>query len=1097
VNTTPNSESNPDKPSPDPPAKPASKGPVASASSGKRDKPAADQKKHDDLPEREPLTPEEVEDEAIRGDFMLRWALVLLALLIGCTAIAETQTLVHVKSGQYTLENFLPARTGIYSATAEDRPWHNLSWLFDVLLAGVYALGGGIGLSIFKALLAAAIFWNIVHTNRKDVSTWWGTICAGLALIVAHRQLTARPEIITLLGLAVTLRLLHRWREERQTKYLKGLAIVFLLWSNMDPGMFYGLAVLVFYAVGETSGNWLGYAGLDNDTHRKHLWMAVGCCVAVTLLNPFGWNALLAPVARYATEYPALQEYYDLTGRITYEQLQHFPVWQPEFWTSLDPAAIAGLVLAAAALISFVLNFRRLDFGDFITWLGFVAFACLATHEFAAAAVVSAVLATLNAQQWYQHTFRQTYSVETSELVFSRGGRAVTVLALAGLAYLSISGLWGRLQTRTGLGLDPNLQGAIESFETELTDSYDDRPFNFVLWQGDVLVWIGKKPFIDSRLPLYAGTGEDDLIAIHQKCRQDLTRSARPGSGGRQWKPTLDRFRITHVVPRMDSRVDGRPVSYGLFFSLLQSADWQLSGLGASTAVFYRTDLTEGKLRSYLDSHRTDFVKQAFRTATQDPEVRIDWARGRSFTERWLSRPADVTPNSLERAKNYLSLLEFAATGRFPRMESSASDPRSLTAAFAHLVIRECNAGLERRPQNADAFRLLGNAYFMLYELVEKPGVFQSSTAAVVQPDGRRGVTFAAVLSAEALRQRRYRQAAAALQQAVTIAPDDEAAWQLLANIQFSNRKDDLAIESYERCLEFLDRQSDSGEQAQRLRELFTGRIREAKARVNPIHEKVEKVVEGLGEDDAGRFNRFRIASGAAQSGCVKLAIELIEADFEMTSREPQAAYFYVDLLQQAGRAREAAEQLDQLESRLEDRPRSSTWRTFEAISALTRADYAKAERTWTFIVEEFQGQQFQQIMGTLPLTMRPPSAVDPQRPPGPWVTDQTAALSSALSETPFQIAIGKMQVALTQMETGHPQRAAETIREMVKSAPNAPMRELGGFYLRLLTGEELPPLSPAKTSPAKTSPAKTSLPKKSPPKKSARPSASPKRQPK
>ena len=54
-----------------------------------------------DLPEWEPLTPELVEDEAIRGDFMLSWAVVLLALLIGCRQIVETATLVHVKTGQY------------------------------------------------------------------------------------------------------------------------------------------------------------------------------------------------------------------------------------------------------------------------------------------------------------------------------------------------------------------------------------------------------------------------------------------------------------------------------------------------------------------------------------------------------------------------------------------------------------------------------------------------------------------------------------------------------------------------------------------------------------------------------------------------------------------------------------------------------------------------------------------------------------------------------------------------------------------------------------------------------------------------------------
>src|SRR5262245_2286469 len=94
----------------------------------------------DDLPEDDPLTPELLEDEAQRGDIMLRWAVVLLALLLGCTEIGDTQTLVHVKTGQYLLSHgILPPRTDVFSSTATDRSWVNLSWLFDIALAGAYA----------------------------------------------------------------------------------------------------------------------------------------------------------------------------------------------------------------------------------------------------------------------------------------------------------------------------------------------------------------------------------------------------------------------------------------------------------------------------------------------------------------------------------------------------------------------------------------------------------------------------------------------------------------------------------------------------------------------------------------------------------------------------------------------------------------------------------------------------------------------------------------------------------------------------------------------------------------------------------------------
>ncbi len=60
----------------------------------------------DQLPEYEPLTPELVEDEAIRGDFVIRWATVLLAVLLGWTQVSDTSLLVRIRSAQQHLLPF-------------------------------------------------------------------------------------------------------------------------------------------------------------------------------------------------------------------------------------------------------------------------------------------------------------------------------------------------------------------------------------------------------------------------------------------------------------------------------------------------------------------------------------------------------------------------------------------------------------------------------------------------------------------------------------------------------------------------------------------------------------------------------------------------------------------------------------------------------------------------------------------------------------------------------------------------------------------------------------------------------------------------------
>ena len=115
------------------------------------------------LPEDFELTPELVEEEAIRGDFVLRWAAVLLGVLLGCTVITSTETLVHVKAGEYLTSNgFIPDGTDPFAYTTEERVWRNQSWLFDILLSGIHNVAGALGLSLFKAILVGFTIWSIV-----------------------------------------------------------------------------------------------------------------------------------------------------------------------------------------------------------------------------------------------------------------------------------------------------------------------------------------------------------------------------------------------------------------------------------------------------------------------------------------------------------------------------------------------------------------------------------------------------------------------------------------------------------------------------------------------------------------------------------------------------------------------------------------------------------------------------------------------------------------------------------------------------------------------------------------------------------------------
>lgn len=967
----------------------------------------------DDLPEWEPLTPELVEDEAIRGDFVLRWAVILLAFLFGCTQITETETLVHLKTGEYlAAHGWLPPSTDVFSYTASEREWTNLSWLFDLLLAGMFAVGGAIGLSLLKAVLAAVAFGLVVNTSQPETPTWWSSICAALALLACYPQFSATPEIVTLLGLALVLWLLHRWRQTDAPAFLFGMIPLFVVWSNLDPRMFLGLALLVLYGLGDLASGMLGRPSLQETSARGPFWAVVGVCLLAALLNPFGWNALLSPFTLFGVEYPALRE---LSPRPGPGEFEPFSLMAPEFWSVPRLPAIAGVVVIAATLFVLVLNWSRLEFSHLFVFLGFAGFALSAGHMLAPTAVVMSVLANLNAQQWYRSRFRQTYSVETSELVFSRGGRALTVLAFFLLAFLPISGrLEGADGHRTGLGFDQSLESQIAGYREQLKDSFDNRPFNLLLKQGDVLIWLDQQVFVDSRVPLYAGEGEADLLALHDRTRRALRfpRGESPPDETAQrgvWQATFNQYGVSHVLPRLS----GVTPDYVTFIDLLASPHWTLTSLGPSTAVFYRADMQDPALKQYIAQHSVDFVREAFRTESKElAEVR-EWPQPRSFYDKYLSLPRTRIPNALQEARHYLRLMAE------PNLDLT------VRTAVGHLAIRRANAGLFEAPQSAEAYRLLGNTYAMLRELeahVSTMGGYQF-------PNWMR-----------------YYQTLHAFHQSLVIEPEAPLIEQRLFALYLQAERLDLALRALERYQSFIDLDEDelTLEQIDHQRQIVAAE-EQLRQRIEPLLQQVDELL-------TPEADRFQVAAQAFGAGLPLKALEVLEAEDGYLARNPAAHSFYAMLLMEAGRPEEAANTVGMLEGIAGQAPLPQ-WQPTAALISLANADYARAIRFWMNEARDLQQRRTGSalfLLETLPLAV--PSARLPEN--FAWPLGPMSVLPSTLLEIPYEMAGLEFNAALASLEMGANEQAKVRLEATLETAPETPLRPLVRFYQYLLTGE-------------------------------------------
>lgn len=990
----------------------------------------------EELPEEELLTPELVEDEAIRGDFVLRWALILLAFLVSFTEISESQTLVRIRTGQHIIQNgFLPPADDVFSYSASDQPWVNLSWLYDVILAATWSVAGFSGVTFLKAAIVASAFYLISRISVANVSTWWATICGTLALIACYPQFTAQPEIVTMLGVSLTLYLLFQWRITEYRKYLVGLVLFFLFWANLDPRMFLGLLILIFFALGYLVDQFSGRLERFKLDNVLHIGLAVIASILIVMIHPFGWNTHFMTGDLYSKIYPAIYE--SLGSETGIYQLQFGSLFNSRFWRPFNPHSLASLILVLSAVITFYLNRKNFQFSSFFTFLIVLLFACMGAHEVAALSLTSAVIATLNAQQWYKVNFRQTYSIDPRELLFSRGGRAVTVVILFVIAYMGIAGsLAGSLHRRIGIGIHPELENYITSYEPVVNDSYDDRPFNFRPVQGDILIWHGQKVFIDNRMEFYALL-DPKFLKEYQDVRYSLLRKVKkdplsleetapvhPEQGNAEiWKNLFDNFKVTHVLPRLQ----GSHPDYNTFRDLVLNPDWVLTRVTASTAMFFRKDTEDDELKEYLSKNRMELIEKVFRSEENPALIpRSEFARVPDSYTYYLSKHLRLASSEEAEADHYYFLLDL--------LMNASKDPyrNHFLLPLAYHIVHKSNESLENNPGDADVYRTLGGAYYYI-------GRIESAIATRHQ-------------SVYETR-RRFLQTIQAFRQSLTLNPDQPNVLKVQGDLYLQHQKYDLALDSYKRVLELLSHGNQQKYEEGSLTRL-TSLTKQLEEMVNQtlkeIHKRIEKNPNPVVE-----------AQLAYQKGCVLHARDLILNHQEEFLQSPDLSVFQTHVMMETGdleKAHEIATGLDQYAQQ----SGIKNWSSQLAYSSLALADYSKAIQIWKKEAERVDQDQVYQLINHFPLVSFQPTQVSAN----PWPLNQIVSSAEALYQTSESSSSHRFNAALSCLEAGQNKEAEKYLREILDQTPETPLRPLVRYYLILVSGEEVELLPPSERIP-------------------------------
>lgn len=260
---------------------------------------------------------------------------------------ADNDLWIHVRIGLDVLASGIP-RVDHYSYTVAGGPWIDHEWLLHALFGGLYRVGGGAALLLFKLGVGAATLAVLARSvARRSASVHVRGAVLVLAAAVLARGFAVRPQVVTYLGIALLWAFLDD--EPRRDSPLRWLLVpVFALWANLHGGVLLGMAMTGLSAA------WL-LPSRPAEGLRLGAVVALSVVAAVAF-NPYGlayagyvWRELGAP--HPITEWQpvslaAAHASFFVAAIVFLVALPFVREWRRRGWE----ATLAVLLLAAALL---------------------------------------------------------------------------------------------------------------------------------------------------------------------------------------------------------------------------------------------------------------------------------------------------------------------------------------------------------------------------------------------------------------------------------------------------------------------------------------------------------------------------------------------------------------------------------------------------------------------------------------------------------------------------------------------------------------------------------------------------------------------------
>jgi hypothetical protein len=464
------------------------------------------------------------------ADRLLFVLALLLIFLISARAPVDTDMYWALRVGKEIVTQGEFIHTDPITYTHAGDAWVSHSWLFDVLLYGIFSWLSYHGLTLLVALLASATMG--VMWFQLSGSAIFRTVILVFAALVAAPTWTPRPQMVSMLFLCLTYLILFLYRGSKERRLLYFLPLMMILWANLHGGYILGLIAIGIMIAGE-----IGDHLLLNITEKSLHWLQIRdltfvfvLCVLATLITPYGFGTWEISFSTFNMQVN------DLISE-----------WQsPNFHLGVVLPYFISILMLVGIL---ALSKKKLPVWGALTLVIFLYFSLSSRRQIGAYAI--AVMPILGRNlwalfvDWWQavrsylketHAKRLEWIEKITTPKPAKENKWINLLVAAIFAFVS----WGKLiyvslPPLVETDLNPTMfpVEAVEVLQT--TTEKEGQLFNEYDWGGYLSWWAPDIPvYIDARADLF---GDEFIFHWNDICE-----------GTADWKTEFERWGITKVL---------------------------------------------------------------------------------------------------------------------------------------------------------------------------------------------------------------------------------------------------------------------------------------------------------------------------------------------------------------------------------------------------------------------------------------------------------------------------------------------------------------------------------------------------------------------